>query len=442
MDQPVTVAEGMILDEVAASARVGNPWLVLAVAFLVSVAAVMAQFAAPPLMPVLMDQFGIGIAEASSLMSIFSITGLLLALPAGLVLQRFGPLVTGAVAMLSVIAGSVLAATTTDYGVLLLSRAVQGVGIGLIGVTAPAVVAAAFPPERRGTPMGIWAMWVPVGGLLMYLVAPTLAAAYGWAAVWWLAAAVAAVGLVAYVVVLRRAGMAGAGQGSGSSAEAVAELRAGLGGRDVWLLVLSFALFATAASAPNTFTTTFLAEERGLDLTTASLLAGLVLAGAAIGSVLGGAVSDRIGSRRRVIVGGLDRCSRRCLPCRSLPTARWSRCRCCAWGSPWVPCRRRSSPRCRRWCPTRTSRVRAWPASCWARTPASSSVRLSSSCCCQLSAGRGRRRCSGWWRCSARSWGRASACADGPPTTAVSRSLAARRSGPGRIGDRGPTTRR
>ncbi len=305
MDQSATVAEGMILDEDAASARVENPWLVLAVAFAVSVAAVMAQFAAPPLMPVLMDQFGIGIAEASSLMSIFSVTGLLLALPAGLVLQRFGPLVTGAVAMLSVIVGSVLAATTIDYGVLLLSRAVQGVGIGLIGVTAPAVVAGAFPPERRGMPMGIWAMWVPVGGLIMYLVVPTLAAAYGWAAAWWLAAAVAAVGLVAYVVVLRRAGMTGAGQGSGSSAEAVAELRAGLGGRDVWLLVLSFALFATAASAPNTFTTTFLAEERGLDLTTASLLAGLVLAGAAIGSILGGTVSDRIGSRRRVIVGGL-----------------------------------------------------------------------------------------------------------------------------------------
>lgn len=305
MDQSVTVAEGMMLDEDAASARVENPWLVLAVAFVVSVAAVMAQFAAPPLMPVLMDQFGIGITEASSLMSIFSITGLLLALPAGLVLQRFGPLVTGAVAMLSVIAGSVLAATTTEYAVLLLSRAVQGVGVGLIGVTAPAVVAAAFPPERRGLPMGVWAMWVPVGGLLMYLVAPTLAAAYGWAAVWWLAAAVAAVGLVAYAVVLRRAGMTGAGQGSGSSAEAVTELRTGLGGRDVWLLSLSFALFATAASAPNTFTTTFLAEERGLDLTTASLLAGLVLAGAAIGSILGGTVSDRIGSRRRVIVGGL-----------------------------------------------------------------------------------------------------------------------------------------
>ena len=305
MDQSVTVAEEMMLDEDGAAARVENPWLVLAVAFVVSVAAVMAQFAAPPLMPILMDQFGIGIAEASSLMSIFSITGLLLALPAGLVLQRFGPLVTGAVAMLSVIAGSVLAATTTEYAVLLLSRAVQGVGVGLIGVTAPAVVAAAFPPERRGMPMGIWAMWVPVGGLLMYLVAPTLAAAYGWAAVWWLAAAVAAVGLVAYAVVLRRAGMSGAGQGSGSSAEAVAELRAGLGGRDVWLLSLSFALFATAASAPNTFTTTYLAEERGLDLTTASLLAGLVLAGAAIGSILGGAVSDRIDSRRRVIVGGL-----------------------------------------------------------------------------------------------------------------------------------------
>ena len=39
-------------------------------------------------------------------------------------------------------------------------------------------------------PMGIWAMWVPVGGLLMYAFAPALAEAAGWRAAWWLAAAV------------------------------------------------------------------------------------------------------------------------------------------------------------------------------------------------------------------------------------------------------------
>ena len=167
-------------------------------------AAVVAQFAAPPLMPLLMAASASISPQASSLMSVFSITGLVLALPAGVILSRTGPVTTGALALVSVVVGSVLGAATLDYAVLLASRLIQGVGVGLVGVTAPAVVAASFAPERRGMPMGIWAMWVPVGGLLMYAVAPPLAAAAGWQAAWWLAAAAALAALVAWVGVLSR----------------------------------------------------------------------------------------------------------------------------------------------------------------------------------------------------------------------------------------------
>jgi MFS family permease len=269
--------------------------LILAAVFLASVVAVMAQFAAPPLMPLLMAQFGVDIAQAGALMSVFSVTGLLLALPAGLVLQRYGPTATGAVAMLSVIAGSALGAAAPDFGVFLASRAVQGIGVGLIGVIAPAVVAAVFPPERRGLPMGVWAMWVPVGGVLMYLLAPPIAAAAGWPAVWWFVAIVAAAALVVYVTVLRAARLPRAVRG-----DAMADLRTGLAGRDVWLLAATFALFGTMAGSINTFLPTFLAGERGMDLAAAATMSALVLVGAGIGSVLAGIVSDRIGSRRRV----------------------------------------------------------------------------------------------------------------------------------------------
>ena len=61
-------------------------------------------------------------------------------------------------------------------------------GIGLIGVIAPATIAMWFPLARQGVPMGIWATWVPVGSVLMYNLAPALAAARGWQAVWWLGA--------------------------------------------------------------------------------------------------------------------------------------------------------------------------------------------------------------------------------------------------------------
>lgn len=274
-----------------------SPWLVLAAVFLASVAAVLAQFAAPPLLPVLMADFGVDIGQAGALMSVFSITGLLLALPAGLALQRFGPVATGATAMLSVIAGSVLGIIAPDFTVLLVSRAVQGVGVGLIGVAAPAVVAAVFPPERRGTPMGIWAMWVPVGGVLMFLLAPPIAAAVGWRGVWFFAAAAATVALVVYVVVVYVARLPRAIRG-----DAVADLRAGLAGRDIWLLAATFALFGTMAGSVNSFVPTFLVTERGMDLAAAATMTALILVGAAVGSLLSGLVSDRIGSRRRVFV--------------------------------------------------------------------------------------------------------------------------------------------
>jgi predicted MFS family arabinose efflux permease len=290
-----------------------NPWLILAVVLFGSVAAVIAQFAAPPLMPLLMDDFGIDLAQASTLMSVFSVTGLILALPAGVILGRFGAVVTGGVALASVVVGSAVGALAPDYSILLLGRLVQGVGVGLIGVTAPAVVAATFPPERRGTPMGIWATWVPLGGLLMYTVAPVLAGAGGWQAAWWFAGGTALVAMVAWVMVLAAGLPARTGPASASSeapgvthpgghAPAI-PLREALAGRDIWLLTAAFGLFAVGMGGFSTFLPTFLASELGYDLAAASQTSSLVLLGALLGSLASGFLSDRIGSRRRVYTG-------------------------------------------------------------------------------------------------------------------------------------------
>jgi MFS family permease len=129
----------------------------------------------------------------------------------------------------------------------------------------------------------------------MYLIAPSLAAEAGWQAVWGFVAAVALIALLVYVTVLSLARIPRAAPG-----HAVADLRTGLAGRDVWLLALTFALFGVMAGSINTFLPTFLEGERQMDLALASTLAALVLVGAGIGSVLAGIVSDRIASRRRV----------------------------------------------------------------------------------------------------------------------------------------------
>lgn len=247
-------------------------------------------------MPILMDAFQINLGEAGLLMSVFSLTGFILALPAGFVLQKWGLRLTGVVAMAGLAAGSVLGALSGSMGLLLASRVLEGVGMGLIAVVAPAAIAVWFPDDKQGTPMGIWATWVPVGNLLMLVLAPALATAYGWRSVWWLGAGMSLFVLLLYGSFMRAPVAAGEEVGLD---EDINLLRA-LANRDIWLLALAFFSFNFVFMPLATFYPTFLAEVRGYSLSQASLIASLSIAVVLISAPLAGWVSDRIGSRRLV----------------------------------------------------------------------------------------------------------------------------------------------
>jgi MFS family permease len=143
-------------------------WIILLVALLAGVAAPFNQFKVPPLMPVLMQRFQLDLGTAGLLMSIFSITGFVLALPAGLILQRLGPKVAGLIAVGCLAIGSALGTLAAGAGFLLATRLIEGAGMGLISVVSPALIAIWFPPEKRGGPMGVWGTWVPLGSLIMF----------------------------------------------------------------------------------------------------------------------------------------------------------------------------------------------------------------------------------------------------------------------------------
>lgn len=281
----------------------GYAWVVLFVVFMASVAAPLNQFKVPPLMPVLMEAFRLDLSAAGMLMSVFAMTGFILALPAGLIFQRLGPKVTGLIAVGCVVIGAAIGALSATAGLLLASRVVEGVGMGLIAVVAPALIAMWFPAASRGTPMGIWATWVPVGSIIMYNVAPALGTSAGWQAVWWCGAAFALVAFVLYWALLRMPAAAGAssGVGEGAAAEAPPSLGRALANRNIWLLSLEFCCFNLVFLAFSTFLPTFLVSVRGYTLATASFVASLVMILTIISCPLGGWVSDRIGSRKLVI---------------------------------------------------------------------------------------------------------------------------------------------
>ncbi len=285
----------------ATDVRVGRyAWIVLFVVFLGGVAATLSQYEVPPLMPLLMRSFGVDLAAAGSLMSIFAVTGAVLALPSGYILQRLGVSTAGVVALGAVIIGGVLGAIAGNFDALLLSRALEGIGLGLIAIVAPTVIAAWFPLESRGLPMGIWATWVPVGGVVMFNTAPAFAAWGGWQLVWWLGAGFCLVSLVLYRALVRMPASVAVTTDDGGLNAGEPGLRRAMRNRSIWLLALAFCLYCISQGALSTFYPTFLVSKQGYSLAAASTLSSLSMVTVLFSCPLAGLVSDRLRSRKLV----------------------------------------------------------------------------------------------------------------------------------------------
>jgi MFS family permease len=278
-------------------------WVILVVVFLASVAAPLNQAKIPPLMPVIMEAFQLSLGQAGWLMSVFALTGLILSLPAGILLQNYGPKKLGLVALGCLALGAVMGALSKAPGMLLFSRVIEGSGMGLIAVVAPAVIAMWFPPEKQGIPIGIWATWVPLGTVTVYALAPAMTTAIGWQSVWWLGGIFALLILLVYAIFIRlppwiaESPRKDAGE---SILAGFADSLKALNNRTIWLLGLVFGCFTLTFMGMGTYYPTFLVEMRGYSLSQAAFISSIATIMVLFSAPVAGWLSDRIGSRRLV----------------------------------------------------------------------------------------------------------------------------------------------
>ena len=256
-------------------------------------------------MPLLIETFKLDLTTAGMLMSVFAITGLILAIPAGFILQRFGPKAAGVAALGFLALGSTLGALAGAAAVLLLSRLIEGMGMGIIAVVGPAAIAMWFPLEKRGMAMGLWSTWVPAGSIIMFNSAPALATSLGWQAVWWMSTAFTLAALALFWLMFRAPVAHELAPGSALATATPAQpanLGRAMANRHIWLLSLEFMCFNLVTLAWGTFYPTYLNAERGYTLASASFTTSLIMIATLLAAPLGGWLSDRIGSRKRVIV--------------------------------------------------------------------------------------------------------------------------------------------
>jgi len=105
--------------------------------------------------------------------------------PGGRLVDRLGARRVALIGLCVFALGAALGAVVSTLGLLCATRVLQGVGAGLVSPAALAGAISGFPPDRRGTALGIWGASAGMSNLVGPLLGGLLTVMFGWRADWW-----------------------------------------------------------------------------------------------------------------------------------------------------------------------------------------------------------------------------------------------------------------
>lgn len=176
-------------------------WQGVAFGVTLGVLAAFQYFKLPPVLPLLVRQFGYGRALSGGMMSVYSVAGLSLSVAVGRAFARRGPRGLLAVGFAALALGNLLGLFVAASGpAMLVSRLLEGAGFAVVAVVGGVWTILSASPVNRPIATALWTTWMPTGQLLASLIAIPAARSGQWAPLWTaslaLTAAVAAWGHV------------------------------------------------------------------------------------------------------------------------------------------------------------------------------------------------------------------------------------------------------
>jgi EmrB/QacA subfamily drug resistance transporter len=172
-------------DRKARKSSRSSTWVLVLAAVASLMAALDAMVVSTALTTIRVD-LGASIEQLEWTVNAYNLTLAVLLLPAAALGDRFGRrrLFTGGLAVFA--AASAACALAPDAGSLIAARAVQGAGASLLIPNALALVSAAFPPERRGSALGILQGVTGLAVVAGPVIGGAVAQGIDWAWIFWL----------------------------------------------------------------------------------------------------------------------------------------------------------------------------------------------------------------------------------------------------------------
>jgi NNP family nitrate/nitrite transporter-like MFS transporter len=248
-----------------------------------------------PLGVAIAKQFHLDPAQKGLMVAIPVLSGALLRLVAGILVDRIGPKRTGIIGQVVVLAGLLTAwrLGVHDYNQVLALGVLLGVAGASFAVALP-LASRWYPQEHQGLALGI-AGAGNSGTALAALFAPLLAKTYGWENVIGLATIPLAAAFAAYLILAKDAPEQPAPKSLGEYLEVLKVPDAW------WLMMLYGVTFGGFVGLSSSLTIYFNSEYKLDPVVAGFFTAGCVFAGSFIRPV-GGALADRFGGVRTLIV--------------------------------------------------------------------------------------------------------------------------------------------
>lgn len=254
----------------------------------------------------LMGEFAIGAAVLGTLSALYFYPYVLLQVPLGAFIDRFGArlLLTSALSIAGI--GSILFATADQIGAAYLGRILIGTGsaVGFLGTLA--IAGKWFPPHRFAFLAGLVMFFGMMSGVLAQAPLSAFVEVFGWRLAMWSMGGVSfGLALLIFAVVRN----APPGQQITGRGQSWADVWRGLGralsSREVWKI----AIVASTMSGPmlalgGLWGPPYLMRAYGFAPPVAASIVSAILLAWAVGAPFAGWLSDRVGKRKIILVIG------------------------------------------------------------------------------------------------------------------------------------------
>lgn len=166
-------------------------WSAVWFSFAAGVAGAITVTKASPALIEIQKEINLSLVQIGWIMSSAAVATIFLGIYAGSLSRRYGAQQILQLALALIIASAGFSLFISSPSELIMSRLIEGIAIILIAVSAPTLISHLSKPSDMGLTMGVWALWMPVGSVLAFLLAPLVLEQLGWRWLWGSSAVIA-----------------------------------------------------------------------------------------------------------------------------------------------------------------------------------------------------------------------------------------------------------